>query len=50
MDTEQPNVAVKFFLKAHVMAPNRTDIMDALAEIHLELGNVAEAHKHITKR
>jgi hypothetical protein len=39
----QPELAVKFFERANNMAPEDTNIMDALADVHLQLDNQEEA-------
>jgi hypothetical protein len=39
----QPELAVKFFERANNMAPGDTNIMDALADVHLQLDNQEEA-------
>lgn len=39
----QPDLALKFFVRAHEAAPNDTNIMDALADVHLQVGHIAEA-------
>jgi tetratricopeptide (TPR) repeat protein len=39
----QPDLAVKFFERARDMSPYDTDIMDALADVHLQLGDQEEA-------
>jgi len=39
----QPDLALKFFQRALVAAPGDTNIMDALADVHLQLGQVSQA-------
>mmetsp|Transcript_35904 Transcript_35904/g.33992 ORF Transcript_35904/g.33992 Transcript_35904/m.33992 type:complete len:360 (-) Transcript_35904:46-1125(-) len=39
----QPELAVQFFERAHSMAPVDTNIMDTLADVHLQLDNQEEA-------
>jgi tetratricopeptide (TPR) repeat protein len=34
----QPELALKFFERAHGMSPEDTNVMDALADVHLQLG------------
>ena len=43
MASMQPELAVKFFKRAHDMCPENTDIMDALADVHLQLGDQESA-------
>ena len=39
----QPELAVKFFERANGMSPMDTNVMDALADVHLQLGDQARA-------
>lgn len=39
----QPELAIKFFMRASEMSPEDTNIMDALADVHLNLGDQEEA-------
>jgi len=39
----KPELALKFFERAHTAAPDDTMIMDALADVHLQLGEPEEA-------
>ena len=39
----QPELAIKFFMRASELSPEDTNIMDALADVHLNLGNQEEA-------
>jgi Flp pilus assembly protein TadD len=43
----QPELAVNFFERANNMAPKDTNIMDALADVHLQLDNQEEALVYI---
>lgn len=43
VSTMQPELAVKFFERAIGMSPQDTNIMDALADVHLQLDNQEEA-------
>ena len=39
----QPELAIKFFMRASELSPEDTNIMDALADVHLNLGDQEEA-------
>ena len=39
----QPELAVKFFQRARAIRPDDTNVMDALADVHLQLGDQEEA-------
>lgn len=41
--TMQPELALKFFQRAHDMNPDDTNIIDALADVHLQLGSPEKA-------
>ena len=43
LSTMQPELALKFFERAIGMSPEDTNIMDALADVHLQLDNQDEA-------
>lgn len=43
LSTMQPELALKFFERAIGMSPQDTNIMDALADVHLQLDNQEEA-------
>ena len=39
----QPELAVKFFQRARAISPDDTNVLDALADVHLQLGDQEEA-------
>jgi tetratricopeptide (TPR) repeat protein len=39
----QPELAVKFFQRARALRPDDTNVLDALADVHLQLGDQEEA-------
>lgn len=41
----QPELAIKFFMRARELSPEDTNIMDALADVHLNLGDQEEARQ-----
>lgn len=41
----QPELALRFYQRALEKEPNDTNIMDALADVHLQLGNPQEAQE-----
>ena len=45
----EPELALNFFLRAHEMKSDDTNIMDALADIHLQLGNQNDAYQLLLK-
>lgn len=41
----QPELAAKFYKRAIEMSPNETNLMDAYADVLLQLGEVKEAYE-----